>query len=143
MILQTFFNNELFPAALFFFSFCCYLENIIDYGFIIFYKQNKELISLCLHHSTQLVETDTKSKNKQRRCKVCTKNTCYKCGKCSKPGQPLVLCKEGLRDCFTRFHSERLYDLPSSISHQSCNSPEQIYHDIIRLSLWLHPLKMF
>ena len=32
--------------------------------------------------------------------------------------------KEGLRDCFARFHSERLYDLPSSISHQSCNSPE-------------------
>ena len=40
------------------------------------------------------------------------KKTCYKCGKCSKPGQPLMLCKEGLRDCFARFHSERLYDLP-------------------------------
>ena len=112
----------------FFFLFVVIL-NIIDYSFIIFSNflnkiKNWFLIVLGSHHSTQLVETDTKSKNKQRRCKVCTKKTCYKCGKCSKPGQPLALCKEGLTDCFARFHSEHLYDLPSSISQQSCNSPE-------------------
>ena len=46
------------------------------------------------------------------------------CGKGSKPGQPSVLCKEGLRACFARFDSERIYDLQSSNSQQSCSSPE-------------------
>ena len=91
-----------------------------------FLNKTKNLFPIVLgsHHSTQLVETDKMSKNKQRRRKVCSKKTCYKCGKCSKPGQPLVSCKVGLRDCFVRFRSKHLHDLPSSISQQSYNSPE-------------------
>ena len=59
-------------------------------------------------------DCDTKSKKKQRRCKVCSTKTCFKCGKCSNRGEPLVLCHKDLRDCFARFHNEREYDLPSS-----------------------------
>ena len=98
--------------------FCCYLENIMTILLLYFLSKTKNwfLIVLGSHHSTQLVETDTKSKGKQRRCKVCTKKICYKCDKRRKPGEPFVLCKEGLRDYFARFHCERLYDLLSSIS---------------------------
>ena len=126
LILQTFPNNKLFLAAFIFFLFDVILKISLTIVLLYFLNKTKNwfLIVLGSHHITQLVETDTKSKNKQRRCKVCTKKTCCKCGKCSKPGQPSVLCKEGLRACFARFHDERIYDLQSSNSQQSCNSPE-------------------
>ena len=131
MIPQTFPKIKLFPAAFIFFVIAIFLFVAIlkiSLTIVLLYLLNKTknwfLTVLCSHHNTQLIETDTKSKNIQRRCKVCTKKTCYKCGKWSKPGQPLLLCKKGLRDCFARFHSERLYDLSSSISQKSCNTPE-------------------
>ena len=128
MILQTLPNNKLLPAAFFFFIiiFLFFVILKISLTIVLLYFLNKTknwfLIALGSYHNTELVETDTKSNNKQR--KVCTKKTYARCGNYSKLGQPLVFCKEGLRDWFARFHSERLYDLQSSISQQSCNSPE-------------------
>ena len=133
-------NNKLLPAACFsfflfilfyfilfyfiffcYFSFCFYLEILkISLPIVLLYFLNKTknwfLVVLGSLHSTQLVETDPKSKNRQRRCKVCTRKIYYKCYKCSKPGQPLLVWKERWRDSFARFHSKHLYELPSSTS---------------------------
>ena len=130
MILQIFFKNKLFAAAFFF---CCYFSFIIilkiSLAVVLLYflnKTNKKrfLIVSGSHHSTPLVETDTKSKNKQRRCKVCKKKTCYKCGKCSKPGQPLVLCKEGREIALQNFTVNVSMICQVIIHSKNCNSPE-------------------
>ena len=111
MILQIFPNNKLFPAACFsffififffffgYFSSCFYLEILKrSLTIVLLYFLNKTknwfLVVLGSLHSTQLDETDPKSKNRQRRCKVCTRKICYKCCKCSKPEQPLLVWKK-------------------------------------------------
>ena len=122
-------RDVVYVAAFIFFVVIVFLFVVIlkiSLTIVLLYFLKQELISYCLgsRHSTQLVETQTRSKNKQRRCRFCTKKTCYTWGKCSKPGHLLLLCKEGLREFLGRFHNKLLYGLPSSISQQSGNSPE-------------------
>ena len=115
MIIQTFPNSNLFHAAFFFWLFFFFLLSWKYHSsFILFSKQNKELICYRFRFTPYYPNSRTKG---QRKCNVWTKKTCNKCGKCSKPRQPSVLCKEELRDCFVRFHILKVFIIFQVVYH--------------------------
>ena len=56
----------------------------------------------------KLVASDSSGIQLQRRCRVCTKKTVWKCNKCSRPSKLVALCRKSLRDCSDNYHNFRL-----------------------------------
>ena len=44
------------------------------------------------HHVERIGSSDSSAKRCRLKCRVCKRKSSHKCGKCSNPGDPLVLC---------------------------------------------------
>ena len=71
------------------------------------------------HEEERISASESTSRERRLKCRMCHKKTSFKCLKCSSPDDPLVLCsnKTG-RNCWNEYHIAREYDLPSSQSQE-------------------------
>lgn len=73
------------------------------------------------HSDVPLDESDTTAKRKRLTCFMvdCDAKVSQKCGKCSTIGKPVPLCLPASgRDCWNRFHMQRVHDVPSDNSQE-------------------------
>ena len=71
-----------------------------------------------------LEASDTRSKDRRLKCRICLKKTSYKCDKCSGTGDPFAICKPAISDCWNDYHLKREYDVPSSQSEVQSQSQD-------------------
>ena len=64
----------------------------------------------------RLEASDTHSKDRRLKCRICSKKTSYKCDKCSGTGDPFAICKPAISDCWNDYHLKHEYDVSSSQS---------------------------
>ena len=71
------------------------------------------------HEVERITNAETSSQTQRLKCRICKRKTSYKCSKCSRPGDPLVLCSiQTGRQCWNEYHVAREYDIPSSQSQE-------------------------
>ena len=64
--------------------------------------------------------SETSSRDQRLRCRICKRNSSFKCIKCSTVGHTLVLCSpNNRRQCWNNYHVSRGFDLHSSQSQEA------------------------